>query len=297
LTPKSILVACILCAALGVAAGCDRGSDDGTDPSFVGGGENAERVRDPYDQENAQTIGNGLGNAVDKVGDSVSTFANWADGEFQSLSETVVVAWVVMLTLTVLGLASMLYGWTAIKSFLVPFAPVWGLALGALTMWAMIRSFYSDTQHTLAWKLALMGGGSLFGVSLFLFAAVKAKPVATFLVIMAPFLAASVFLFDPDTQQGMQLGIAVFAVGFVAGFAAMIEVRPISILSTSFMGTLCLLSTYGILGHVLSGAKFLNVSFRWLLSEPLMLLLAMAVVTYLGCNFQSSTGPRGSLED
>jgi len=295
-TVKHILAACVLCAALFVAAGCDDASPGG-DSSGGNGPSGLDTSVDPYDKNAESALGNSVGDIAGQLGDAVGTFATSANKQFAALAGNTGIAWIVMLTLAVLGMASMLYGWTAVKSFLVPFAPVWGLTLGAITMWAMIRAFYSGDQHTLAWKLALMAGGSLFGVSLFLFAAVKAKPVATFMVVMAPFLAASVFLFNPDAQGGMQVGIAVFGVGFVAGFAAMIEVRPIAILSTSFMGTLCLLSAYGIMGHLLGGVPFLNDSFKWLLEEPMMLLLAMAVITYLGCNFQSSTGPRGSLEE
>lgn len=220
-------------------------------------------------------------------------FAQRSDERFSDLAGNRFRGWIVFAVMALVGAVSLLYGWTILKSFMVPFAPVWGLSLGAITAFCLIRSFYTDYGHYS--QLAILGAGSVFGLSVFLFAALKAKPIAAFLVVLAPFLVAAAFLLDTNSK----LGIVIFIIGFIAGFAAMIEVRPMSIISTSLLGSLLLVGAYGLLSHLLSGgsAVFLRDSFKWMLGNPLMLIIAILVLAFLGTNYQFATGPRGTIEE
>jgi hypothetical protein len=221
----------------------------------------------------------------------VRDFAQYSEGQLQKLSEPPAKGWLVLAVGMLVALTALLWGWTLIQALLIPFAPVWGLATGGVMGFCIVQAFY--TARPVWFRLMLVAVGVTLGVGLYLFAALKAKPVAAFLVIMSPFLIIATFLFDYNTV----VGIAVFCAGFLAGFAAMLEVRPLAIICTSAFGATCTLGCWGVLSYLI-GPKlvFIKSSFVWLTDNPLMLLLAWAVVTFIGVNFQFTTGPRGTLE-
>ena len=94
-----------------------------------------------------------------------------------------------------------------------------------------------------------------------------------------------------------KMGIAIFCAGFLAGFGAMIEVRPLAIVTTSALGAIIFMGLWGLLSHLIEPqAAFVRKSFQWFVANPLMLIIACAVLAFVGVNYQFSTGPRGSLE-
>lgn len=241
------------------------------------------------------TEGRAMGAAEDlreKTEETVKDLGNKVNLELGRVAEKPLKAWCAFGLMVVVGIISLLFGWTIVHSFLVPFAPLWGLALGVATSYSVIQAFYSDWGEYV--KLALLGAGALLGMSLFLFTAIRAKPIAAFLIVMSPFLVASAFLLD----YSMQTGIALFVIGFVAGFAAMIEIRPLAIGSTSLLGALCFGGAYGLLARLLrgEGTRFLDDSFNWLLANPWMLLIAVGAIMSMGMSFQFASGPRTSPE-
>jgi hypothetical protein len=224
----------------------------------------------------------------------VGTFAAYANKLLENLTGSRPLAWTLMVVAVVVGLISLMYGWTLIQSLLIPLAPVWGVLTGGVTAFCVIEAFYTNTQ---AWfRVVLLTVGVALGLSLYLFSALRAKPVAAFLVVLSPFLILAMPLFGlPQTQV---VGLVLFCAGFLAGFAAMVEVRPLAILSTALFGSGCLMGVWGTLAHLLGkGFPFLIDSFTWTIGQPVMLILVWAVVGFVGVSYQFTTGPRGTLAD
>jgi hypothetical protein len=227
-----------------------------------------------------------------RAGQKVTEFARYADSLFEDATGSALIGWGLFCVAVLVGLVAMFYGWTILQSFLIPFAPFWGLLTGGGIAFCLITAFY--TGRATWFKLLLLAVGIALGFGLYLFSALRAKPVAAFLVIMSPFLLLAAFLFPIQDA----LGLAIFVAGFVAGFAAMIEVRPLAIISTSLFGAVTLLASLGLLSHLLGArAEWLEGFYRWVMGGPLLLVVSIAVLAFIGGNYQFMTGPRGSLED
>ncbi len=138
--------------------------------------------------------------------------------------------------------------------------------------------------------------GVALGLALYLFSALRARPVAAFLVVLSPFLILAMPLFGlPHTQV---VGLVLFCAGLLAGFAAMVEVRPLAIISTSLFGAACMIGAWGTLGHLLGKRViFVNDSFTWTTGQPIMLVLVWVVLGFVGISYQFTTGPKGTLAD
>ncbi len=228
----------------------------------------------------------------EKAEQQVSDLAEYASGMLEDLAEPRAQGWFVFGIGTLIGIVSLMGGWTIIQSLLIPFAPVWGLLTGGVTAFCLIESFY--TNRPTWFRVTLFAVGVTAGLGLYLFAALRARPVAIFLVVLSPFLIFAAFFFDYNTV----LGVIAFVLGFLAGFAAMLHVRPLAIFSTALLGAGVLMACWGLLGKLL-GEKtpFLVDSFAWLCGAPLMLLLALGMLTFIGLNFQFTTGPKGTLSE
>jgi hypothetical protein len=249
--------------------------------------QQAEKPKEPKEE-----LKEGVSRVTERAGEKLTEFAAYADGLFEKATSNRLLGWLMLALAAVGGLISIFYGWSLIQRLLIPFAPFWGLMTGGGIAFCLISAFYTERETWFKLLLLVVGVGA--GLALYLFSALRAKPVAAFLVILSPFLILAAFLFPiHDT-----LGLVIFCAGFVAGFAAMIEVRPLAIVSTSFFGAGCLLAAVGILSHLIGdGAPWLRDFFQWLAVHPLALVVALAVLTFLGSNFQFMTGPRGTLED
>ncbi|MHC4789577.1 MAG: hypothetical protein ACYS8K_10305, partial [Planctomycetota bacterium] len=150
------------------------------------------------------------------------------------------------------------------------------------------------TNRPVWFRLLLLAVGAGMGIALYLFSALKAKPVAAFLVILSPFLILAAFFFSYSALAGL----ALFCAGFLAGFAAMIEIRPLAIVATCMLGSTSVLGTLGLLSHLLQQkAAFLRDFTSFLVENPLMLAIGWAALVIVGASFQFTTGPRGTLED
>ena len=222
----------------------------------------------------------------------VSDFATGANAQLENVTKNRQLSWGLVIASVLVGLISLLYGWTLIQALLIPFAPVWGLLTGGVTAFCIVEAFYTNSQ---TWfKLVLLAVGVALGLALYLFSALRAKPVAAFLVVLSPFLILAVLLF-PEAQLA---GLVIFCAGFLAGFAAMIEVRPLAIFATAIFGAGCFLATWGLLAHLVGDqVKVLPDSFGWTIDQPLMLCIIWAVITFVGVSYQFTTGPRGTLSD
>jgi len=223
---------------------------------------------------------------------TVSGFTAYANDRMERLTSSRPLGWGLLFVASLVGLISLMYGWTLIQALLIPFAPVWGLLTGGVTAFAIIEAFYTDWE---VWfRVVLLTVGVALGLALYLFSALRAKPVAAFLVVLSPFLILAV-LFFPQTQV---VGLVLFCAGFLAGFAAMVEVRPLAIFSTSLFGAGCFVAAWGLLAHLLGErAQFIPDSFSWTIGQPMMLLLIWAVIAFVGVNYQFATGPKGTLAD
>jgi len=226
------------------------------------------------------------------AGEKVKTFAEYADGYLQKVTDVPMYGWGSLAVAALIGTMSLFFGWTFLQWLLVPCAPVLGLATGGFTAFCVIQALY--TNRPVWFRLTLLAVGIGLGVGLYLFSALKAKPVAAFLVILSPFLMLAAFLFSYSAA----IGLIIFCIGFVAGFAAMIEVRPLSIVASSVLGAGALIATWGLLSHLLKGdPAFVRDVFKWLLENPGMLAMAWVALAFVGTCFQFATGPRGSLQD
>ncbi len=224
----------------------------------------------------------------------VSSFAAFANDKLENLAYSRPLAWSLMVAAVVVGLVCMLYGWTLIQSLLIPLAPVWGVMTGGVTAFCIVEAFYSGSA---TWfRVVLLTVGVALGLALYLFSALRAKPVAAFLVVLSPFMILAMPLFGLSHTQ--VVGLILFCAGLLAGFAAMVEVRPLAIISTSLFGAALLIGAWGTLGHLLGERPpFVIDSFTWTVSQPFMLVLVWAVLSFVGISYQFTTGPKGTLAD
>lgn len=231
------------------------------------------------------------------AGEKVKTFAEYADGCLQKATSVPLYGWSALAIAALAGTMSLFFGWTFLQWLLVPCAPVLGLATGGFTAFCIIQALYAN--RPVWFRLTLLAVGIGLGVGLYLFSALRAKPVAVFLVILSPFLMLAAFLFSrSELSYSTAIGLIIFCIGFVAGFAAMIEVRPLSIVATSVVGAGALVATWGLLSHLLGGEPpFVRDVFKWLIGNPLMLSIAWGALAFVGTCFQFATGPRGGLQD
>ena len=210
----------------------------------------------------------------------VRSFTAYADGYFEKASKSPLLGWGAAAGGALVGALALFFGWTLV-----------GLATGAFLAFCIIEALY--TQRPVWFKLTLLSVGGAMGIGLYLFSALRAKPVAAFLVIISPFLILAGFLFPFNAT----LGLVFFCAGFVAGFLAMVEVRPLSIVATSMFGSCALLGVWGLLSHLMGeDVAFVEDSFQWLTDNPTMLLIGWAALALIGTIIQFATGPRGSLE-
>jgi hypothetical protein len=234
------------------------------------------------------------------AGQKVKDFAGYADGYLERATEVPVYGWSALAAAALLGTLSLFFGWTFLQWLLVPCAPLLGLTTGGFTAFCVVQTLYTNRP---AWfRMTLLGVGVAVGVGLYLFSALKAKPVAAFLVILSPFLMVAAFLFSYSAASGVTasaaIGLVIFCIGFAAGFAAMIEVRFLSIGATALLGAVSLVATWGLLSHLMHGQpQFLRDVFLWLLDNPLMLAIACGALAFVGICFQLATGPRGGLAE
>ncbi len=263
-------------------------------PAAAQEAERARPARDAQEErpDSQDEIRDGVARIAERAGEKLTGFAAHSDEVLEDATSNRPFGWL-MLALAVFGGAiSLFYGWSLIQRLLIPFAPLWGLMTGGAIAFCLISAFYTEREAWFRLLLLVVGVGS--GLALYLFSALRAKPVAAFLVILSPFLILAAFLFPVHDR----LGLVIFSAGFVAGFAAMVEVRPLAIISTSFFGAGCVVGAVGVLSHLIGdSAEWLRDFFLWLTVNPLMLVVTVAVLTFLGSNFQFMTGPRGSLED
>jgi hypothetical protein len=226
-----------------------------------------------------------------QAGTRVQNFATYSDSHFEEATKSRTVGWIILAAAAVGGALALFFGWTLVKSLLVPFAPVLGLATGVMMAFFIIEALY--TGRPIAFRLTVVAVGALVGVAAYLFSALRAKPVAAFLVILSPFLMLSAFFFPLSAA----LGLVIFCIGFVAGFFAMIELRPLAIIATSVLGACAFFAVWGLLSHLVGEqAVFVRDFFEWLIANPYMLAMGWAVCVIIGCSFQFTTGPRGTLE-
>lgn len=285
--PYVLVTALLLAAAAPALAQYDSAAERGS-----------HRLRDMArgEEEGPSNASIAVNEMTQQVEDAIQGFAERVNERILGMASGGLKTWATFVALLGFGLVAMLIGWSLLKSFTVPFAPVWGLILGGATSYFIVAGLAEGSGLDRSVRLGIIGTGAFAGIALLMFTALKAKPIAAMLVIMTPFVVGASFLFS----VGSVAGLVVLIIGFLAGFGAMIEMRPLAILSTSFAGAISLFLAYGLLAHAVSlrseAVPFLLNSFTWLLNAPLMFLLAIAVVTILGINFQHSTGPRGTLE-
>jgi hypothetical protein len=248
--------------------------------------------------ESKEKAGEGAEKLAQFAGTKVKDFATQADEEMETLSRNRAFGWLLVGIGSLLGALCMFFGWTLVKSLLIPFAPVLGLSTGGVIAFCIIQGFYAGQGRPVWFRLTVLATGAGLGVAGYLFSALRAKPVAAFLVVMSPFLIISSVLFSYQVFAHDEiLALVLFCVGFLMGFAAMIEVRPVSIVSTALLGACVLLGVLGVVSHLMGDQlAFLRDFFTWLTGNPAMLGVAVAVLAVMGSGFQFSTGPRGTLE-
>jgi hypothetical protein len=281
-TPLSLLfIALILAFTASLAVAQQEGA--------AGGGQEPPRERRDYTphKKTKEQVARLTREAEEKA----RGFAEFANERLEKATESKVIGWGGVLTATIVGAVALLFGWLLVQTLLVPSAPVLGLITGAVLAFSIVESFYTHAAPFV--RLGLVGLGCLLGVTAYLFSALRAKPVATFLVIMSPFLIIAAFMFSYSEV----LGLLLFAGGFIAGFLAMVNVRPLSVVASSVFGSSALIIGFGMMSHVMeSDDTVVQQAWNWLVESPAMLLIAWAVLAFVGLSFQFATGPRGTLQ-
>ena len=144
-------VLCLLGALLLPACDGAAGIGESTSNSM---GETAERTgeaeQEPSGQaeetdetppENAPSLGERVARGREAIGDTVASTSERANEWFARVGENPLTGWAFVVIAVGFGLVMMLYGWALVKSFMIPFAPVWGLVLGGFTAFSLIKVF------------------------------------------------------------------------------------------------------------------------------------------------------------
>lgn len=223
--------------------------------------------------------------------EKATEFAGFINGRLEDATESKAVGWGGVIAAAAVGCVSLFFGWLLVQNLLVPSAPVLGVITGAALTFSLVESFYTGASP--AFRIVVIVIGCILGLAAYLFSALRARPVATFLVVMSPFLIIALFLFPYNRGLGLGLFIAALLIGFMA----MVNVRPLSIFASAVFGACALMGGFGLVAHVIDADDtVVQHAWNWLVGAPLMLLIAWAVVAFVGMSFQFATGPRGSLQ-
>lgn len=249
------------------------------------GQEPAAPEEQPKEEEEAQDIVEEKAAELAREAErKARDFAAYANAQLAKLARFPILRWCVLVVMASVGVLSLLLGWGLFESLMVPFASTLGLVTGGWLGFSAIDVLKPDAAGGLRW--GALGAGALMGLALYLFSARKAKPVAAFLTILSPFLILSAFIFPYNTA----LGIILLCVGLLAAAGAMVRMQATTIITTSVLGACALMGAYGLLSHLLrTRMAFLHKSFTFLVNDPIVLLIVLVVLTFVGAHYQRAS--------
>jgi hypothetical protein len=222
-----------------------------------------------------------------RVGEASGALADDLNIRLRRAAANPAVGWPRALVLLAAGLAMLAFGWALLKTLFLPLSVLVAAATGGFLSAEAARCL-SETESAAA-VMAFMGLGAVLGAVFCFILARKVRPLAWMLVVAAPFLILSVFLF-PLGFGGAALAVAAAAGGLVLGFLATSRHRILVILSNSLLGAMCAASAIAMMIHLSGIASLLN-ALDWTLEAGWPVLVGLVLVMGAGTNFQLTFGP------
>ena len=222
----------------------------------------------------------------------LTKFSKHVDKAFAAVAERRLLGLVLIPVSLVAGGVLLLFGWRLLNGLFVPFATVMGALLGGFLAFQVVLALSAEPGTSTLVGVSIVG--VVAGVALFCGTALKAVPVAWMLIVAAPFLVVSTFLF-PLGRTGQLVAVITVVVGMVLGFASMMKRQPMVIFSTALLGSISLVFCFGIVTH-LTEAEALQSVLDFVYKYPFALLGAIGLLTLVGGDLQFITAPSEELE-
>jgi len=230
------------------------------------------------------------GRFVRQTGQKLAGYGKYWDKALAHLTAKKPFGWLLASVTLGFGVVLLLFGWSFLRAAFVPISAIVGSSAGAFMALEFVVALWPGAGEQKALPVLIIGGA--MGALAFVAMAWRVRPLAWMFVAAAPFLVASVLLY-PLSSAGRTAAILCAAGGLVAGVAVALRRRASTVISTALLGTLCLTFSWGMLTYLLhsAGARTL---FTVAVQNPLALFLCMAVLAFVGADFQFILGARES---
>ena len=176
----------------------------------------------------------------------------------------------------------LLFGWSLLRTFFVPISALVGAVSGAGMGAGLAMTVAEDSSMPL---LVGIGVGVVLGLPLFLTTALKARPICWILLGALPFALLGTLLFPLSPLAACTS----LMVGAGVGLFTAMKRRVILIISTSVLGALCMTFCWGVTTYTLDKEP-LTKAFDSALQHPFLLLLGVALLAFVGADFQLVLG-------
>jgi len=211
-------------------------------------------------------------------------FSAYLDEFFHRLPRSPALQWPLVAAAFIGGLAFLFAGWDICRRFFVPVVTISGLAAGGFLGYRVAAVLAEPSSNHIVAAAAVVG--MIAGAALFLITSIKAKPFATLLFVLTPFLILSCVLFPLEPK----IALALFVGGFVLAAVSMVKLRPMAIIGSSALGAMALAVGWRLLAELLR-TGFVARSLQWLTARPIVLVVALAMTALVGTSMQLTIAP------
>jgi len=227
-----------------------------------------------HGEQLVKAAGKGLSRVTYQVHESVGWFA-----------ASPYLGWAAALLMALLSVVLLFGGCSLLQHYFTPLVTLIGMgALGFLAS-SILQSL--DIEVNPPFRAIAVAAGCVAGGVFCMLCALRARPFASFLVVLLPLLVASVFAFS----FSLVAGTALLVVGLILSVIALRRLRPLAIFSTSLFGAGGLICAWGVFAELTRPSSVYS-SFNWLAEHPWMMLIAFLCVLFVGLNFQALAAPQ-----
>lgn len=197
----------------------------------------------------------------------------------ESLTARKSTGWILCAALVLAGGALLFFGWRLINSTFVFLSSAVGAGTGAYM--ALQACVVTNPHGDPTGKATCVVLGAVFGITLYLGTALRARPVAWMLVVAAPFLALSASVFPSSPP----LAVVAAAGGLGMGLATAFRQRSIATVSSAMLGAMILIFSAGMLVYLVD-TETVHGWFDAAVGRPLVLALGMVLLIFIGTDLQ-----------
>lgn len=224
---------------------------------------------------------------AEQAGESASLLADRVNARLAQLVRRPAAAWTAVVALLGGGLALLLFGWAMMKALFLPLSSLIAAATATFLAGEIVLAMSPDSSSAL--QLGVPAVGAAGAIALNVVLARKARPLAWLMVVLAPFLVLSAFIF-PLGPYGKLLAVVTVAVGLAVGFVSTVHHRLLVIVSNSLLGATCLVAGLAVLAQLTRIGAMLS-ALDWAIRVGWPLPLVVVVLAAAGVNLQLTFGP------